>query len=240
MTYLKWVASMVVLLLLGSSCLRAQSVDIASGTSDSGNGTSISAPVPKVAQAQAAAEKPKTPTDDINSQLKNFGFGVGLALEWNILNPPIINDATVDANGIVRVNTRANTSPSLLLEMHYIAKKFRNGDQGFGPFVAVQPGGNNQVMSSVGTDILYDWKLSTVTKKDGTVNTDKADANGDNASRKGFGLGFGYASIPAAKTLGDEFVPNTKAPVGPDGKPLAIRFETRDKGSIIMLLSFTF
>lgn len=79
---------------------------------------------------------------------------------------------------------------------------------------------------------------TSTTEGDTTTKTTVKTA--DTAKRTGFGLGFGYASIPSAKTLGDEFVPNTKGPIGSDGKPLPIRFETRDKGSIMMILSFTF
>jgi len=157
------------------------------------------------------------------STLQNLGFGVALSLQWNILNPPIINDATIDANGIVRVNARANTSPGFMLEMHYLPVKWKQGLTGFGPFVAVQPGGNNQIISSVGAGDMIDWKVGS-----------------DPSGRKGFGLGFGYASIPVAKTLGDEFVPNQSAPVGKDGKSLPLRFETRDKGSVLLVLAFTF
>ena len=164
---------------------------------------------------------------DATSFLKNMGFGVALGLQVNFSKPDIVTDATVDANGIVRVNTRANTSPGFLLEMHYLVKDWTYGkDQkvvGVGPFVAVQPGGTNQIISSVGAGAMVNWKVSSDTK-----------------TRTGFGIGVGYASIPSAKTLGDEFVANTPAPVGPGGQPLPVRFETRDKGSFLAILSFTF
>jgi hypothetical protein len=155
------------------------------------------------------------------SFLQSMGFGVALALQWNILAPDIVNDASIDANGIVRVNTRANTGPGFMLEGH--ALPWSKGQWGFGPFVAVQPGGSSQIISSVGAGFMADFKLST-----------------DPKNKQGFGLGFGYASIPAAKTLGDEFVPNQPAPTGPGGTPLPIRFETRDKGAVLFVLSFTF
>jgi len=171
------------------------------------------------------ADAAALPTTSAGAQstLQNLGFGVALSLQWNILNPPIINDASVDANGIVRVNTRANTTPGFMLEMHYLPWKSKSGLTGFGPFAAVQPGGNNQIISAVGAGGMIDWKLGS-----------------DPSGRKGFGLGLGYASIPSAKTLGDEFVPNKPAPIGPGGQPLPVRFETRDKGSLLLVLSFTF
>ena len=157
------------------------------------------------------------------STLQNLGFGVALSLQWNILKPDIVNDATVDANGIVRVNTRSNTNAGFMLEMHYLMHTWTyNNDKeiGTGPFVAVQPG-TDQIISAVGAGWMVDWKVKP-------------------NDRKGFGLGLGYAARPSAKTLGDEFVANQPAPVGPNGQPLPIRFETRDKGSVLVVLSFTF
>lgn len=63
----------------------------------------------------------------------------------------------------------------------------------------------------------------------------------DATARQGFGLGVGYESIPAAQTLGDEFVDGKPAPLGPDGKtPLPLRYETRDKGSLLVIFSVVF
>jgi len=172
--------------------------------------------------ADSATTLPTT-SAGAQSTLQNLGFGVALSLQWNAFGPAIITNATVDANGIVRVNTRANTSPGFMLEMHYLPWKSKSGLTGFGPFVAVQPGGNNQIISAIGAGGLIDWKLGS-----------------DPTARKGFGLGFGYAAIPAAQTLGSEFIPNKPAPIGPGGQPLAVRFETQDKGSILLVLAFTF
>jgi len=157
---------------------------------------------------------------DAGNALKNLGFGLALSLQWNILKPDIVNDAVVDVNGIVRVNTRTNTSPGFMLEMHYLVKQWNNKTVGTGPFVAAQPG-TDQIISSVGAGWMIDWKV-------------------DENSKKGFGLGLGYAARPFAKTLGDEFVDGKPAPLGPNGLPLQIRYETRDKGSILAVLSFTF
>jgi len=104
--------------------------------------------------------------------------------------------------------------------MHYLMHKWNEEKTGMGPFVAVQPG-TDQVISTVGAGWMIDWKV-------------------DATSRKGFGLGLGYAARPQAKTLGDEFVDGKPAPLGPNGQPLPIRFEIRDKGSLLAVLSFTF
>lgn len=163
----------------------------------------------------------------------NFGFGIALGLSWNVTGPDIVNSATIDANGIVRVDTRANTNAGFMLETHYYIwprptpevladnTKPDNRSWGTGPFVAAQPG-SSQIISSVGAG----WMLGLRRPK------------GDVPS--GFGLGVGYQLIPAAQVLGSEFVNGQKAPVAPDGTPIPIRYETEDKGSVLFILSISF
>jgi hypothetical protein len=161
---------------------------------------------------------------DPSPVLCKMGFGVALMFRANVFGTDLVDDATVDANGFVRVNSRSNTSANIGLEMHYFPwqgkPKGMKGWLGTGPFVAVQPG-SDQIITALGGGWMIGFK-----------------ANQDD--RKGFGLGFGYAAIPSAKTLGDEFVNKELAPKGPDGKFLPIRFEQRDKGSILVIASFVF
>ena len=151
-------------------------------------------------------------------EIKGLGFGVGLGFRWNVLRPDLVSDATVDANGIVRVNTRNNTQAGLLLEMHDFPWTFKGGEIGHGPFAAVQSG-SDQVITAAGAGWMFGFKIK------------------DN---KAFGLGIGYAGLPSAKVLGAEFVDGQPAPKGPDGKPLTVRLQQRDKGSVLFVLSFVF
>jgi hypothetical protein len=163
----------------------------------------------------------------------NFGFGVALGLGWNVLGPDIVTSATVDANGYVRVNTRANTAAGFILETHYYIWPRITGDMvsgktpdnrtwGHGPFVAAQPG-SSQIITAVGAGWMFGFRRPK------------------GSTPSGFGLGVGYEAIPAAQTLGSGFVANQKAPVDPTtGQPLPISYETRDKGSVLMVLSVTF
>jgi hypothetical protein len=157
--------------------------------------------------------------------LKGLGFGVGLGFRWNVFKPDLVDEATVDSNGFVRVTKRVNTSANFLLEMHHFPFTFGNKKGsgkmgGTGPFVAVQPG-SNQFVTAIGAGWMVGWKLT-----DGG---------------RGFGLGLGYAALPAARTLGDEFVEGQLAPTaGPEKTPLAIRYQERDKGSVLVVLSFVF
>jgi hypothetical protein len=151
--------------------------------------------------------------------LKTLGFGAALSLRWNVATPDIVDDAVVDANGIVRVATRSNTNAGFMLESHYLPWMSKKKDFGVGLFVAAQPGGDNQIISAIGMGVAFGWKVTDT---------------------RAFVLGFGYAAIPSAKVLGDEFVADQAAPKGPDGKPLPIRFQQRDKGSVLILMSFVF
>lgn len=197
-----------------------------------GTSGALSASTSVALNAQAAPKSVQTSTGGISDTLKNnFGFGVALGLATNVTGPNIVNSATVDANGIVRVNTRANTSAGVLLETHYFiwpqpsngAKAGATDDRwwGTGPFVAAQPG-SSQIISAVGAG----WMIGFRRPK--------------GSSPGGFGLGAGYEAIPAAQVLGAEFVDGKPAPVGPTGQPLPIRYETQDKGAVLVVLSVTF
>lgn len=165
--------------------------------------------------------------------LKNdFGFGVALGLSTNVTGADIVNNATIDANGIVRVNTRANTAAGFMLETHYYiwprpTAAMLDGTSpdtrswGVGPFVAAQPG-SAQIISAVGAGAMIGFR-----RPKGTTPS-------------GFGLGLGYEAIPAAQVLGNEFVNGQPAPVGPNGQPLSIRYETEDKGALLIVLSVAF
>ncbi len=157
------------------------------------------------------AQSPADPPSGFNS----LGFGIALAFRLNVTKPDLVNDASIDPNGIVRVDTRSNGHASLMLESHYLFFRYpRTGTPtwGMGPFVAVEPG-TDQVINSIGAGWMVNWKV---------------DGNG-----KGFGLGLGYASIPAARILGEGFIDGQPAPVDKNGNPLPITFQTRDKGSIL-------
>ena len=171
-------------------------------------------------QQQQPAQPPQQEDeqeDNGTSSLDALGFGAGLGFRWNVYEPDIVSEATVDANGIVRVNKRNNTQAGLVLETHYFA--YRRSNFGIGPFVAVQTGSEN-LIESVGLGLMFGWEV--------------------NDEGRGFGLGFGYSAQPRAKVLGPEFVENQPAPKNASGQPLAVRLQERDKGAIVAVLSVIF
>jgi hypothetical protein len=150
-----------------------------------------------------------------SADLTSLGFGIALAFRFNVLRPDLVSAASIDAAGIVHVVTRANAHPGFMLESHYLFWKNASGKFGSGPFVAAQPG-TDQIIDAIGAGWMIAWKV--------------------NDSGKGFGLGFGYASIPAAQVLGAGFADGKQAPPG----ATSVQFQTRDKGSILIVNSFTF
>jgi hypothetical protein len=174
-------------------------------------------------KAAAALEPKDAPQDakDGNTEpsLDKLGFGLGLGFRWNVLSPDLVDEAEIDANGVVRVTKRANTHTGFVVETHYLVKRNCAATFGVGPFVAAEAG-SDAIITSVSLGVLFAWKV---------------DDHG-----RGFGLGVGYSAQPAAKVLGPEFVEGQPAPKGPDDKPLPIRLQQRDKGAIQLILSVVF
>ena len=171
-----------------------------------------------LAQTPAAAGNQQADTGDKNT-IAGMKFGVGLSFTWDTVDRQRVEDATVDANGVVRVTKKNDAIARVMLETHYFFKLRGKETTGWGPFVAAQPG-SDEIINALGAGFMFGWRR----KQD---------------SDESFNLGFGYSVDPATKVLGDEFVENKPAPPGPDGRPLPVRFQTRDQGGFLMLASFT-
>jgi hypothetical protein len=155
--------------------------------------------------------KPTKPNDFLGLKL-----GIGLSATWDTVNRRRVEDASIDSNGIVRVNKASDVATRVMLESHYF---FPRGDRmGWGPFVAIEPG-SGQIVNAFGAGLMFGFK--------------KGDANDS------FNVGIGYSTDPKTKVLGDEFRENFAAPLGAEGKPLPIRLVERDQGAFILLVSFT-
>jgi hypothetical protein len=200
----------------------------ASGSASGGSPNSIAVTGTNInggttVNSNAAVALTVQPSTNQTSQglLGNLGFGLALGLSTNVTGPNIVNNATVDANGIVRVNTRANTSAGFMFETHYYIWTGKKYPIATGPFVAAQPG-SSQIISAVGAGWMLGFRRP------------------QGSATPGFGLGLGYEAIPAAQVLGSEFVDGQKAPVDPSGNPIPIRYETQDKGALLAIFSVTF
>lgn len=179
-------------------------------------GQGLAAPARAITAAEAESS---------NREFAGFSFGVGFSLTLDTGTNRRVDDAAIDANGIVRVNKSNNTPARVILESHYFfpMEKLRNTTdlltRGWGPFLALQPG-DKEVVNAIGFGIMFGFRRS-----------------GD-SSAQSFNIGIGYVVDPSAKILGEEFVENKPAPTGPGGGPLPLRFETRDQGGVLGLVSF--
>jgi len=153
---------------------------------------------------------------------KNFGglqFGIGLSATWDTVDRRRVDDVVVDANGIVRANKHSNVLTRFMLESHYFFMRKPDGRFGFGPFVAIEPG-SAEIINAIGAGIMIGLR------------------RGDSPSTGSFNIGLGYGTDPNSRVLGDEFQLDRAAPLGPDGKPLPIRYVQRDQGGWLFLVSF--
>jgi hypothetical protein len=170
-------------------------------------------------QRDNTSEKDDGEGDGNGSSLEKLGFGIGLGFRWNLVGGDLITEAEVDSAGIVRAKKRANTHTGFNFETHYLIRRNKAGSFGVGPFVAAEAG-SDALITSVGLGVLVAWKV--------------------NNQGRGFGLGIGYSAQPSIKVVGDEFVAGKPAPTGPDGKPLPIRHQEKDEGSLLVILSVVF
>jgi hypothetical protein len=173
----------------------------------------------KPAGSEAGTGASKANEKSTSETLTGLGLGVGLSVTWDTVQRQRVDEAVVDANGIVRANKTSNVLARIMLESHYF---FTRGDQprfGVGPFVAIEPGISGDLINTIGAGIMVGFRRRE--------HTDKS-----------FNLGVGYGTDPQTKVLGDEFQIDKPAPLGPEGKPLPIRFVTRDQGGWIILASF--
>jgi hypothetical protein len=86
---------------------------------------------PNPRESTSGGANPDTTTTKDTSGSDAFSrisFGAAVALEWNVFKPNIVTDATIDGDGFVRVNTRANTTAGLMLETHCLLQKTHKGD----------------------------------------------------------------------------------------------------------------
>lgn len=159
-----------------------------------------------------------------NRKFAGINFGVGVSVTVDQGSRDRVSDASIDANGIVRVDKREDVRARVMLESHafFKTRAGKNGgpQRGWGPFIALQPG-TDEIIEAIGIGIMFGFKR---TKLD------------DAAS---FNIGIGYVVDPAVKVLGDEFVENMPAPLDPMGNMIPVRFEERDQGGILLLGSFS-
>ncbi|WP_236549485.1 hypothetical protein, partial [Novosphingobium sp. TCA1] len=210
----------------------------------------------KVTETKDEAGKPMKITEitpvslaENNSGRQKFGgidFGVGMAFTYNF-GYDRLEDASLDENGVVRVNKESNASARIFLETHYLFtpdgvplggllggnienipdKKDFSGQilsegpkrWGFGPFIAVQPSSNN-IIDAIGAGIMLGLRRPVKS----------------NPSNDSFNIGIGGLVDISAKTLGNGIKEDQLLPAG----ETAIRYKTRPIFSLMLLSSYSF
>ncbi|WP_339136085.1 MAG: hypothetical protein WGN25_19705 [Candidatus Electrothrix sp. GW3-4] len=162
--------------------------------------------------------------------LGGFKFGVALGLTMDLGDNNRVESADV-VNGIVRVTKEENDVPRIMLETHYFftpppEKIFgktiadyldhKQGELGFGPFVAIQ-NGSNEFVEYIGAGIMLGFRRST-----GSTNS--------------FNIGLGIVVDPSAKVLGDGIEENQPLPEG----ETAVRFKETSQLGLLALVSYAF
>lgn len=177
---------------------------------------------------------------------KNLGFGVGLSLTANLGSDERVKSASLDANGLVRVDEEEDAIARLVLETHYFGdcRKFlgieeenlkgilyplswlgafakNDGDCGIGPFVAVQSG-DDEIIDAVGIGLMIGFKRT---------------ANKNDTSS--FNLGIGYIVDPDETVLGKGIEEGEVLP-GSEAGSETVRTRKKAQDGILFLTSFSF
>ena len=184
--------------------------------------------------------------DNDGSFWKNLGFGVGLSLTANLGSDERVKSASLDANGLVRVDEEEDAIARLVLETHYFGdcRKFlgikeenlqgvlyplswlgafakNDGDCGIGPFVAVQSG-DDEIIDAVGIGLMIGFKRT----------------NNPNDTSS-FNLGIGYIVDPDETVLGKGIDEGDPLP-GSEAGSETVRTRKKAQDGILFLTSFAF
>jgi hypothetical protein len=151
--------------------------------------------------------------------LDGIKFGVGLAYSFN----PTKQVTSADIiNGVVRVKEENRARARVVLETHAFPFLLGKSNRvGLGPFAAVQPGGDD-LIQAIGGGIMIGFRKQPKARED--------------AGGESFNIGLGVWSDMKAQVLGDGFKANQPPPPG----ETLVRFKTRDRGSVLVMASFSF
>jgi hypothetical protein len=168
--------------------------------------------------------------DLADKRFAGFNFGVALGVVIKAGKRDIVQSASLDANGIVRIDRDNNTTANMILETHYFFTpdcKFINVEPknwGIGPFIAVQPGTQN-IIESAGAGLMIGFKRSSIIAKD--LARDRGDS---------FNIGLGVMVNPNAQVLGDGVQKNQILPTG----ETTVRLRTTTEMGYLVTFSYSF
>jgi len=165
-----------------------------------------------------------------DQRIAGFNFGVALGVTLKAGERSIVNSASLDPNGIVRINQDNNTTANLILESHYFFTpdasiwNVEPKNWGHGPFIAIQPGTDN-IIQSVGAGWMIGFKRSSIAIPD--LARDRGDS---------FNIGMGVMLNPNAQVLGDGIQKDQPLPTG----ETAIRLKKTTEIGYLITFSYSF
>lgn len=170
--------------------------------------------------------------NEADTRFAGFGFGVALGVTLKAGKRQIVNSATVDPNGLVRIDRDNNTTANFILESHYFFTpnfhipifNVEPRNWGTGPFVAVQPGTEN-IIQAVGAGWMIGFKRSSIIAPGLSPN------RGDS-----FNIGLGVMLNPNAQVLGDGIEKDKPLP----GTETAIRLKKTTELGWLLTFSYSF
>lgn len=148
----------------------------------------------------------------------DWGFGVGIGFVDDFSGTPRVKRASLDANGIVRVDERANDGARLVLESHWFFDEKMSlwgSDVHHGPFVTVS-GGDENFLDAFGAGYLFGF----------------ARPNGSTS----WNIGIGVINDREVQVLGDGIEPDMPL----EDNETSIRFKTTDKWGAMITFSLGF
>src|SRR5262245_26871709 len=163
--------------------------------------------------------------DDANKKtFAGIDWGVGPSLTIDTGSNDRVEGASLDPNGVVRVDDENNEVVRLTLETHYF---FQTEDThflglvdpklwGWGPFVAIQPG-EDEIIDAIGFGVMCGFRYEE----------DKPAS---------FNVGLGMMVDPNVQVLGDGIEENQPLPPGETD----IRFKEKAQWGVMLMFSFTF
>ncbi|MCU7805923.1 MAG: hypothetical protein KZQ96_22315 [Candidatus Thiodiazotropha sp. (ex Lucinoma borealis)] len=157
-------------------------------------------------------------------EFAGINFGVGISVTKDIGDRDRIEGASLDENGLVRVDKESNDIARVMLESHYFfipkKKTFLGltpaGQWGHGPFIALQPG-TDEIIEAIGIGWMVGFR--------------KSDIGSDS-----WNIGFGYIVDPSVRMLGDGLKENSALPAG----ETQIRYKEKSQSGVFLLASFSF
>jgi len=151
-----------------------------------------------------------------------INWGIGISLTHDLGSNDRVDEARV-VNGIVRVEDDNNEIPRIMLETHWyftpdndfplgLAKK---DHWGVGPFLAIQPGGDN-IVDALGFGAMLGFRRGE--------------------ENQSFNFGLGAIVDPDTQILGDGIEEGKPLPAG----ETEVRFKKTDQWGLLALFAFSF